>query len=87
MFWRCWRLIGMIQLFQKQYNFFNSCKSACLNNDGAAALVLVSGDKAQELGLHVIAKITGFADATQVSTMNKYIYFSYFLLIQMISTL
>ncbi|THU59208.1 hypothetical protein C4D60_Mb03t22550 [Musa balbisiana] len=31
--------------------------------DGAAALVLVSGKKALELGLQVIAKIRGYADA------------------------
>ncbi|GAB4825304.1 aspartate transaminase aat1 [Ancistrocladus abbreviatus] len=34
-------------------------------SDGAAALVLVSGKKALELGLEVIAKITGYADAAQ----------------------
>ncbi|KVH93196.1 acetyl-CoA acetyltransferase, cytosolic 1 [Cynara cardunculus var. scolymus] len=34
-------------------------------NDGAAALVLVSGEKAIELGLHVIAKVAGYADAEQ----------------------
>ncbi|KAL0925036.1 hypothetical protein M5K25_003342 [Dendrobium thyrsiflorum] len=34
-------------------------------SDGAAALVLVSGAKAQELGLQVIAKIRGYADAAQ----------------------
>ncbi|KAH7572674.1 hypothetical protein JRO89_XS04G0288900 [Xanthoceras sorbifolium] len=33
--------------------------------DGAAALVLVSGAKALELGLQVIAKIRGYADAAQ----------------------
>nr|QEY10152.1 acetyl-CoA acetyltransferase [Scutellaria barbata] len=32
-------------------------------SDGAAALVLVSGQKALELGLKVIAKISGYADA------------------------
>lgn len=37
-----------------------------LNSDGAAALVLVSEEKARELGLHVIAKIKGYADAAQV---------------------
>nr|GEU52497.1 acetyl-CoA acetyltransferase, cytosolic 1-like [Tanacetum cinerariifolium] len=31
-------------------------------NDGAASLVLVSGDKALELGLKVIAKVSGHAD-------------------------
>ncbi|TKY47877.1 Acetyl-CoA acetyltransferase, cytosolic 1 [Spatholobus suberectus] len=34
-------------------------------SDGAAALVLVSGQKALELGLQVIAKIRGYADAAQ----------------------
>ncbi|KAJ3681098.1 hypothetical protein LUZ60_015587 [Juncus effusus] len=34
-------------------------------SDGTAALVLVSGAKAIELGLTVIAKITGYADAAQ----------------------
>ncbi|XP_031395386.1 probable acetyl-CoA acetyltransferase, cytosolic 2 isoform X1 [Punica granatum] len=34
-------------------------------SDGAAALVLVSGKKALELGLQVIARITGYADAAQ----------------------
>ncbi|XP_008782420.1 acetyl-CoA acetyltransferase, cytosolic 1-like [Phoenix dactylifera] len=34
-------------------------------SDGAAALVLVSGAKARELGLQVIAKIKGYADAAQ----------------------
>lgn len=34
-------------------------------NDGASALVLVSKEKADELGLTVIAKIKGFADAAQ----------------------
>jgi len=34
-------------------------------SDGAAALVLVSGATAKELGLHVIAKICGYADAAQ----------------------
>lgn len=34
-------------------------------SDGAAALVLVSGEKALQLGLEVIAKISGYADAAQ----------------------
>ncbi|HEY1024737.1 MAG TPA: acetyl-CoA C-acyltransferase [Sphingobacteriaceae bacterium] len=34
-------------------------------NDGAAALVLMSREKAEELGLKPIAKILGFADAQQ----------------------
>ncbi len=32
-------------------------------NDGAAALVLMSKDKAEELGLKILATITGYADA------------------------
>lgn len=35
-------------------------------SDGAAALVLVSGETAIKLGLQVIAKISGYADAAQV---------------------
>ncbi len=34
-------------------------------NDGAAALVLVSKEKAEELGVNVVAKIRGFGDAAQ----------------------
>ncbi|GAV59822.1 Thiolase_N domain-containing protein/Thiolase_C domain-containing protein [Cephalotus follicularis] len=34
-------------------------------SDGAAALVLVSGEKALDFGLKVIAKISGYADAAQ----------------------
>ncbi|KAE8689814.1 putative acetyl-CoA acetyltransferase, cytosolic 2 [Hibiscus syriacus] len=34
-------------------------------SDGAAALVLVSGEKAIELGLQVVARIRGYADAAQ----------------------
>ena len=34
-------------------------------NDGAAALVLMSADKAKELGIKPLAKILGFADAQQ----------------------
>lgn len=34
-------------------------------NDGASAIVLVSKEKAEELGLKVIAKIKGFGDAAQ----------------------
>jgi acetyl-CoA C-acetyltransferase len=34
-------------------------------NDGASAILLVSKEKAQELGLKPIAKIRGFADAAQ----------------------
>lgn len=39
--------------------------NASLISDGGAALVLVSGEKAKELGLQVIARIRGFSDAAQ----------------------
>ncbi|KAK6934615.1 Thiolase, C-terminal, partial [Dillenia turbinata] len=39
--------------------------NASIISDGAAALVLVSGEKALQLGLQVIAKIKGFGDAAQ----------------------
>lgn len=45
---------------------FNLCGILSLYSDGAAALVLVSGEKALKLGLKVIAKIKGYADAAQV---------------------
>ena len=34
-------------------------------NDGAAAVVLMSRDKADELGLHPLATIKGYADAAR----------------------
>ena len=40
-------------------------------SDGAAALVLVSGQKALELGLTVIAKISGYADAAHVCVLIR----------------
>jgi acetyl-CoA C-acetyltransferase len=39
--------------------------NASTMNDGAAALVLVSGQKLKELGLTPLARIAGFADAEQ----------------------
>lgn len=39
--------------------------NASTMNDGAAAIVLMSGEKMNELGLKPIAKITSFADAEQ----------------------
>lgn len=41
-----------------------------MDSDGAAALVLVSGEKVLQLGLQVIAKIKGYADAAQVLQKN-----------------
>lgn len=37
-------------------------------NDGAAAVILMSGEKVKELGLKPLAKIIGFADASQDPT-------------------
>lgn len=54
-------------------------------SDGAAALVLVSGEKALKLGLQVIAKIRGFADAAQVLRKNLFICFCK-LLLQLLTT-
>lgn len=42
-----------------------SAVNASKINDGAAAIVLMSGDKVKELGLKPIAKIVSFADANQ----------------------
>jgi hypothetical protein len=41
-------------------------------SDGAAALVLVSGGKAKELGLQIIARIRSFADAAQVPLNSSF---------------
>ena len=41
-----------------------------LDSDGAAAIVLMSGEKALQLGLQVIARVSGYADAAQV-LLNK----------------
>lgn len=39
--------------------------NASTMNDGAAAVILISGDKMKQLGLQPLAKITSFADAAQ----------------------
>lgn len=46
--------------------YFLLIKIDLIDSDGAAALVLVSGEKALKLGLQVIAKMTGYADAARV---------------------
>lgn len=51
---------------------FNENENVLVDSDGAAALVLVSGEKALKLGLQVIAKITGYADAAQVHKTFEY---------------
>jgi hypothetical protein len=50
---------------------FNENDNVLDDSDGAAALVLVSGEKALKLGLQVIAKISGYADAAQVHKTFK----------------
>ncbi|MBL0913010.1 MAG: acetyl-CoA C-acyltransferase [Bacteroidia bacterium] len=50
-------------VFQKEGTV--TAANASTLNDGAAALVLVSKEKAEELGLRPIARITGYADAEQ----------------------
>jgi acetyl-CoA C-acetyltransferase len=42
-----------------------------MGNDGAAGLVLANGAKARVLGLHVIAKLRGYADAAQVFWIHQ----------------
>ena len=49
-----------------QLLFFLSRFLSPFDSDGAAALVLVSGEKALKLGLQVIAKVKGYGDAAQV---------------------
>jgi len=49
--------------FQKEGTV--TAANASTMNDGAAALVLMSSDKAKELGLKAIAKIRSYADAEQ----------------------
>jgi len=50
-------------VFQKDGSV--TAANASTLNDGAAALVIMSADKAKELGLTPLAKITGYADAAQ----------------------
>jgi acetyl-CoA acetyltransferase len=42
-----------------------------MGSDGAAGPVLASGAKARALGLHVIAKLRGYADAEQVFWIHQ----------------
>jgi acetyl-CoA C-acetyltransferase len=49
--------------FQKEGTV--TAANASTLNDGAAALVLMSGEKAKELGLKPLARIVGYADAEQ----------------------
>ena len=50
-------------VFQKDLTV--TADNASTNNDGASAMVLVSGEKLNELGLKPMAKVTAYADAAQ----------------------
>lgn len=57
------KIPGLRAVFSKEGTV--TAANASTINDGASALVLVSKEKAQELGLNPMAKIRGFADAAQ----------------------
>ena len=57
------RYLNLKPAFQKDGTV--TAANAATMNDGAAALVLMSKEKADELGLKPIAKIIAYADAEQ----------------------
>ena len=57
------KIPGLKPVFKKDGTV--TAANASTMNDGAAAVVLMSGDKMRELGLTPLAKIEGFADAEQ----------------------
>ncbi len=57
------KIPGLKPVFQKEGTV--TAANASTMNDGAAALILMSKEKADELGLKPLAKIIGFADAAQ----------------------
>lgn len=57
------KIPGLKPVFTKEGTV--TAANASTINDGAAAVVLMSKEKAQELGLKPIAKIRGFADSAQ----------------------
>lgn len=57
------KIPGLKPVFSKEGTV--TAANASTLNDGAAAVILMSKEKAQELGLKPIAKILGFADAAQ----------------------
>ncbi len=57
------KIPGLKPVFTKEGTV--TAANASTINDGAAAVVLMSAEKAKELGLTPIAKILGFADAAQ----------------------
>ncbi|MCJ0743140.1 acetyl-CoA C-acyltransferase [Pedobacter montanisoli] len=57
------KILGLKPVFKKDGTV--TAANASSLNDGAAALVLMSADKAKELGLKPLAKILSYADAQQ----------------------
>jgi acetyl-CoA C-acetyltransferase len=57
------KIPGLKPVFKKDGTI--TAANASTLNDGAAALVLMSADKAKELGIKPLAKIIGYADAQQ----------------------
>lgn len=57
------KIPGLKPVFTKEGTV--TAANASTLNDGAAAVILMSKEKAQELGIKPIAKIRGFADASQ----------------------
>lgn len=57
------KIPGLKPVFQKDGTV--TAANASTMNDGASALVLMSGEKVKELGLTPLAKIIGYADAEQ----------------------
>ena len=57
------KIPGLKPVFKKDGTV--TAANASTLNDGAAALVLISGDKLNELGLKPLARIIGYADAQQ----------------------
>jgi len=57
------KIPGLKPVFSKEGSV--TAANASTLNDGAAALILMSADKAKELGLKPLAKILGYADAQQ----------------------
>ncbi|WP_234110867.1 MULTISPECIES: acetyl-CoA C-acyltransferase [Chryseobacterium] len=51
-------------VFQKDHGTVTAANASTLN-DGASALILMSGEKMEELGLKPVAKIVSYADAAQ----------------------
>lgn len=58
------RIGSLPTVFQKENGTVTAANASTLN-DGASALVLMSGEKVKELGLKPLAKIVSYADAAQ----------------------